>query len=309
MWSLYLLNALQSSITGSLTPYVISGFELHSLIPVIAVVSNVMCGAAYLPIAKTLDLWGRAQGIVLMTCIATLGLVLMATCHDITTYCATQVFYSVGFVGIIYSVDVITSDTSALKNRGLAYAFTSSPYMISAFAGPKAAESFYEQISWRWGFGLFAILLPFVAAPLVITLQLNQRKAMRSGVLLREPSGRAWWQSIWHYIIEFDGKHYTKPDTLPPTILAGGVYYASLAVTVDHRYALQVIGFVLLLAFGPIERYIARKPFIPFDLLVSRTILGTCFLGFTYQIAYYCWASYFSSYLQVVNNLTIAQAG
>ncbi|KAK5691875.1 hypothetical protein LTR97_011046 [Elasticomyces elasticus] len=311
MWSLYLVNAFQSSITSSLTPYVISGFELHSLIPVISVVSNVMCGAAYLPIAKTLDLWGRSQGIVLMTTIATVGLILMATCSDIATYCAAQVFYSVGFVGIIYSVDVITSDTSALRNRGLAYAFTSSPYMISAFAGPTAAESFYETINWRWGFGLFAILLPFVAAPLVITLQLNERRAKRSGVLRREPSGRVWWQSIWHYLLEF--------DALGVIVLAAGLVLFllpfSLAGSTAQAWkspsiiAMLVVGFVLLLAFGPIERYIARKPFIPFHLLVSRTLLGTCFLSFTYQIAYYCWASYFSSYLQVVNDLTIAQAG
>jgi hypothetical protein len=73
--------------------------------------------------------------------------------------------------------------------------------------------------------------------------------------------------------------------------------------------SMLVIGFVLLVSFAVFERYFAPKPFIPFHLLLSRTILGTCILDATYQIAYYCWASYFSSYLQVVNDLTITEAG
>ena len=117
-----------------------------------------------------------------------------------------QVFYSIGFGGMIYSIDVITSDVSKLRNRGLAYAFTSSPYMITAFAGAKAAESFNYDISWRWGFGAFAIILPFVAAPLFIVLKLNLRKAANRGLLIKEKSGRTLPQSIWHYVLEFDGE-------------------------------------------------------------------------------------------------------
>ena len=70
-----------------------------------------------------------------------------------------------------------------------------------------------------------------------------------------------------------------------------------------------VVGVILLIGFGLFERYLSPKPFIPYQLLVSRTILGALLLDATFQVAYYCWYSYFSSFLQVVNNLTIAQAG
>lgn len=114
-------------------------------------------------------------------------------------------FYSIGFGGMTYAVDVITADASQLKNRGLAYAFTSSPYMITAFAGAKASEGFYNDISWRWGFGVFAIVFPIVAAPLYFILKLNLRKAERQGLLSKEPSDRTIVQSIWYYCVEFDG--------------------------------------------------------------------------------------------------------
>jgi MFS family permease len=116
------------------------------------------------------------------------------------------VFYSVGFGGLIYSIDVITSDVSKLKNRALAYAFTSSPYIITAFAGPKVADEFYNRVNWRWGFGTFAIILPFVAFPLFVILKLNLRKAQNRGLLIREKSGRSMLQNVFHYVVEFDGE-------------------------------------------------------------------------------------------------------
>jgi MFS family permease len=206
MWFLYLTNAFQSSVTSNLTPYVTSGFEEHSLLTVITIVSNSMAAAVYIPTAKLLDLWGRAEGFAVMVCFATLGLILMAVCKSLAVFCAAQVFYTIGFGGMTYCIDVITADASSLRHRGLAFAFTSSPYIITAFAGPKAAEGFYQNINWRWGFGTFAIIVPFVAAPLFIILKLNLRKAKREGVLAREPSRRTLLESIVFHFREFDGK-------------------------------------------------------------------------------------------------------
>lgn len=117
-----------------------------------------------------------------------------------------KVFYTIGFTGIIFSVDVITADTSTLRDRGLAYAFTSSPYIISAFAGPKAAEGFHEA-NWRWAYGSFAIILPIVAAPMFILLRYNRSLAKKKGLLKsRVRSERTVVQSVRFYIIEFDCK-------------------------------------------------------------------------------------------------------
>lgn len=195
---------MQSSINYSLLSYVTSDFESHSLLNVIYIVADAMTAAVYIPTAKVMDVWGRAEGFLAMTVFATLGLVLMAVCHNLPTFCAAYVFYSIGFGGMTYCVDVITADISKLKNRGLAYAFTSSPYIITAFAGPKAAEGFYEDISWRWAFGAFSIIFPIVASPLYFILKANLKKAEKNGLILKEPSGRTFLQSIWHYTKEFD---------------------------------------------------------------------------------------------------------
>ncbi|PNS18925.1 hypothetical protein CAC42_6020 [Sphaceloma murrayae] len=294
MFLLYFVNAFQSSITGNLGAYVVSGFELHSLITTIGVVTNVMSAATYFPVAKLLDIWGRSEGFFIMMSCATLGLILSAACTNIQTYCAAQVFYSVGFVGMIYSIDVITADTSRLRDRGLAFAFTSSPYIITAFAGPKAAEGFYENISWRWAYGTFSIILPIVAMPLFVTLQINQRRAHKRGLIVKE-------------------------KTLGVLLLASGLVLFLLPFSLadgapsgwrtPYILGMLLTGLVLLILFGLHEAFTARTPFIPFALMTTRTVTGILALNATWQIAYYCWNGYFSSFLQVVNGLTISQAG
>ena len=73
--------------------------------------------------------------------------------------------------------------------------------------------------------------------------------------------------------------------------------------------AMIVVGFVFLATFILYEWLLAPIPMLNFGLLSDRTVIGTCLLGITYPISYYCWANYFTSFLQVVNDLTLAEAG
>lgn len=70
-----------------------------------------------------------------------------------------------------------------------------------------------------------------------------------------------------------------------------------------------IIGFLTLVAFACYETLLAPTPMLNFASLNNRTIIGACLLDATYQISYYCWANYFTSFLQVVNYLSIAEAG
>lgn len=91
IWFLYLVNAFQSSILSNLLPFVTSDFESHSLLNVIYVVADAMSAATFIPLAKIMDVWGRAEGFLIMTVFATLGLILMATCQNLPTFCAAYV--------------------------------------------------------------------------------------------------------------------------------------------------------------------------------------------------------------------------
>lgn len=135
---------------------------------------------------------------------ATLGLVMMAACRNVETYAAAQVFYWVGFNGMAYVLDVFMADTSSLKNRALVFAYSTTPYIVTTFIGPRAAQSFLETSGFRWGYGVYTIITPVIALPILYLLWRNQRKAVSLGLYVKEKSGRTVAQSISYYFWEFD---------------------------------------------------------------------------------------------------------
>ena len=200
-------NNLKGVSIGSLSQFATASFAASGELTVVGIVASSLGSAVYIPMAKALDLWGRAEGFLLMLCFAVMGLIILAASHNLPTYCAGYVFYTVGFGGLGYSWDVLAADVTNLRNRGLAFAFTSSPAVISAFAGSKIASDFYYQVNWRWGYGVWAIVIPVVALPIYLMLAYNLRKAEKNGVILRERTKKKLnLELLWWIVIEFDCK-------------------------------------------------------------------------------------------------------
>jgi hypothetical protein len=84
-------------MTYSLNSYATSSFAGHSLLTVITIVASAMAGSVYIPMAKALDLWGRAEGFLFMITFCVLGLVLLAASKNLPTYCAGQVRWGVHY--------------------------------------------------------------------------------------------------------------------------------------------------------------------------------------------------------------------
>lgn len=77
----------------------------------------------------------------------------------------------------------------------------------------------------------------------------------------------------------------------------------------DYIIAMIVVGFSILVFFAFYEIFWAKVPFLRSRFLSDRTVIGACLINITYQVSYYCWNRYFTSFLQVVCNLTVAEAG
>ncbi|RDW59856.1 putative siderophore iron transporter mirB [Coleophoma cylindrospora] len=308
IWIIYFVDAMQQSATGSLSAYVTSSFYEHSLTATTGIMSSLIGGLWSLPLAKILDLWGRPQGFLIMLIIATLGLIMMAACKNVATYAAAQVFYWVGFNGMNFTMSIFIADTSALKNRGFAFAFVSSPYIVTVWIGGPIAQSFLETSGWRWAFGTFAIITPVMCSPLYFLMAWNTHKAKKAGLLPKTESNRTTLQSIAYYAIEF--------DIVGVLILAAGLamFLLSFNLYSTHGWksatiiCMIVIGGLLIIGFALYEKFFAPKCFIPFELLSDRTVLGGCILGAVLFVEFYIWDSYFYSFIQVVNNLDVTKA-
>lgn len=208
-----------------------------------------------------------------------------------------------------YTIGIFVADTSSLKNRAFMFAYASSPYIATVWiTGPLATE-FLNGAGWRWGFGTFAIVIPCVTFPLWALFMWNYRKAKKAGLIPKRNSGRTFAESVKYYLIEF--------DFIGILLLSGGL---ALFLLPFSLYSYQgdgwrskmiicmiIFGGVLLIAFALYEKYLAPKTFILFDLLLDRTVLGACILAAVLFVSFYIWNSYFSSFLQVVNGLSITK--
>lgn len=109
-----------------------------------------------------------------------------------------------------------------LKSRALAYAFTMSSSIITAFGGPAAAQSLLPKAAesdspstlnpiWRWSFGSLALSLPVVVAPLYGILFWYERRAARQNGQQRQNKvehSAGVKERIIEMLVRFDGENY-----------------------------------------------------------------------------------------------------
>ncbi|KAF3065193.1 Siderophore iron transporter mirB [Daldinia childiae] len=300
-------NTLQYQVMSNLQPFVVSEFSAHSLIPTIGIIASIMSGVLKLPIAKLIDSWGRPQGLACVIALATLGLILMAASQNVRTYAAAEVIYQVGISGFTYVLDIIIADTSSLKDRTLAFAFNSSPTLITTFLGPVVANAFLKGSGWRWAFGLSAVLFVVLSLPILSILIINARKARKLGLLGERTRSGPWTISrLRQGLIDIDalGMFLAAAGLtliLVPFSLHGSAVNSLVAIT-------PIFGVPFLVAFAIHERK-TKRPFVRFSLLCSRNVAGSFLLSIIIFIAYFAWDGYYTSYLQVVHNLTVEEAG
>lgn len=212
-----------------------------------------------------------------------------------------------------YSLSVFTADTSALKNRAFVFAFINTPFIISTPTAGYAAQGFLNKgtFGWRWAYGAFSIIMPFVVAPILLLFLHNHRKAKRTGVLApRQRSGRTILQTLKHYTIQFDVFGILLAAAgMALFLLPFNIYYFQTQGWQSPMIiCMLVFGVVILCLFALYEKFLAPVKFIPFALLADRTIIGACLTVTLSFISFYIWSAFFSSFLQVVIGASIVQA-
>ncbi|KAL1870000.1 hypothetical protein VTK73DRAFT_2843 [Phialemonium thermophilum] len=310
IWIVYFVALMQQAAAAALNPYVTSAFQHHSLTPTVGILSSVIGGVCNLTVAKILDIFGRPQGYAISLLLATIGLIMMAATTNVEMYAAAQVFWTVGNDALLYSINIFVADTTALRNRGLMTALTSSPNIVTTWLGGPISEAFLRGPGWRWCFGAFAIIVPVACLPLLGLLILNYFKAKKGGLVMSLDSPRTAFQTVFYYTREF--------DAFGLLLLTAGI--AMFLLPFD-LYTMQplgwkspliigllVFGVALIVVFAIWERFFAPVTFIPFSLLLDRNMVGACILGTVIFVSFYCWNSFFSSFLQVVNDLSVTKA-
>ncbi|KAM7208255.1 siderophore iron transporter [Naviculisporaceae sp. PSN 640] len=310
IWFIFFFVLMQQGALAALTPFVTSSFQEHSLTPTVTVFSSIIGGVVKLTLAKILDVFGRPQGYLISVIVTTLGLVMMAACNSVQLYAAAQVFYTVGQNALLYSVGIFIADSTSLLNRGFMIAFSSSPNLITTWLSGPISQAYLQGPGWAWAFGTFSVVVPVVTLPLFGLFVYNLNKAKKQGLFPKRESQQGHWQRVVYYLREF--------DAVGVVLLSAGL---ALFLTPFNIYSTQEQGWsspvvISLLTIGPIliflfvvwEWRFAPVSFIPFHLLSDRTVLGACVLSAIVFISYFCWASFFTSFLMVVFDLDVTKA-
>lgn len=310
IWFIYFVDAAGRGVDEALAPFVTSAFKEHALTPTVEVLACVLDGVVKLTLAKILDIFGRPQGLLLSIVFTTLGLVVMAACNSVSTFAAAQVLYYIGISGLSYCITIFVADTSSLRNRGLMFAFAHSPMIITSWLAGPISEGFLDGPGWRWAFGTLSILTPVFTLPLFFIFFRNYRKGKGKGLLAKHQTKRGILKSVLHYANEF--------DVVGILLLATGLALTLLPLNIEsfltETWANPIIitsltlGPLLLISFGVWERWFAPFTLVPYTLLKDRTVLGACMLAAAAHISMSLWEAYFSSFLQVVQGLTVTES-
>lgn len=235
--------------------------------------------------SKVADVFGRLESFSLAIFLYTIGYIQQAASTNVQTFASAQIFYSAGSQGLQILQQIFAADTTDLLNRALFSTIFDIPFLWTVWAGSPIAQRILPD--WRWGYGVWAIVLPVLSAPLLLTLFLNQRKARRAGLLPVSPyQGKTVFQvvkSLW-FDLDFFGllllaaaiSLILLPLTLAPRASGGW--------TNGSMIAMLVIGGACLFVFPFWERSsrLAPKAFFPKELFQNRTVLAGLAIGFFY---------------------------
>lgn len=310
-WFLFIGLALASyiySLDGSTTytylAYATSTFEEHSLISSIQVAQSIIIACGKPVMAKLADTTSRGTAYLAVLLFYVIGYIVIASAHSVGAIAAGIILYAVGYTGLQLLTQIIIADITTLKWRGLVSSLTSAPFIINAFIGANVSTGVLEHSNWRWGYGMFAILVPASLAPLIITLYWAERKAKRLGLAPDSTAfvGDTLWQRVWNFSEQLDLVGLVLVGTAVALILLP----LTLTQTAKGGWnnpsmiAMLVVGVVILCVFILWDTRFAKRPIMPPRFLKNRAFIGATWIGFFDFVSFYLTNTYLYSFILVV---------
>lgn len=264
-------------------------FPLYS--SVIAVTQQVIIAVGKFPIAKLADVFGRAEGYMISLFLYIIGFIVMASCQNFGGLVAATVFYAFGNTGVQIMQQLVVADYFSSKLRGFVIGLLSLPYIINFACAPLISAPLVLSGQWRWGPGIFAIIMPVATAPIIISLALSQHRAKREGLAPKSPySNMSRKEGLRAFIADIDfGCLLLISAGFILILLPLGLHaYAARGWDSPHIIVMFVIGGVSIIGIGLWEWLVASKPILKLEYFLNKDIILPAFgIGFFDFLAFY----------------------
>ncbi|KAG0701988.1 major facilitator superfamily domain-containing protein [Suillus ampliporus] len=282
------IYSLDASTTSVYLAYATSSFGEHSLISSISVAQSLIVAVGKPVIAKVADVSSRGTAYVSVLIFYVLGYTVIASARNVSTIAGGIVLYA---VGLQILTQIVIADITTLAWRGLVVSLVSAPFLINAFIGSNISTAVIKHASWRWGYGMFAILVPAALAPLIITLLWAERRAKMLALLDSPPRSRSNSRqpSLPHVSMKVRLLRAAEQLDLVGLVLLGfavSLILLPLTITVkghwrnDSIIAMLVVGVVVLAMFAIWDLYFASRPVIAPRFVKNKSVVCAALIGF-----------------------------
>lgn len=174
-------TSLSSTITPTVEPFLVSLYGGHSYISSIAVATSIAYAVCKPPMAKIIDVFGRAEGLALSAILYLIGYLLTSSSRSIITFGIGRVIGSAGAQGIGLAQQVILADITTLASRGFFVSTVFTPWLIAPWIGPPIGQLLKDigEPGWRLAYTLSGIVVSVSCLALIFMLWSSYRRMLR----------------------------------------------------------------------------------------------------------------------------------
>ncbi|OLN85439.1 Siderophore iron transporter 3-like protein 2 [Colletotrichum chlorophyti] len=331
-----LVCAWAYSLDGSTTSYysidASSYYKQHSsVLSTLSIATNIISAVAKPFIAKISDITSRPYTYILTLLFYVVGYIIAASSTSIASYVVGEVFVAIGSSGLDLTNDIIVADLTPLEWRGFVSSLLSTPFIINTWFAGKIVDAMQARDQWRWGYGMFAIIMPAALGPAIATLLYLDSKAKKDGIVNLASSNAArraareladekgydgphgaiiapavestttWTESLKRNLIEIDAfglilMGFGWSLLLLPFSLKT---YADNGWRNRSLIAMMVVGGIFLIAYVVYEIKWAKVPSAPRRLVMNKTFVMAIIIDSFYMLAGNLRGLYWSSYVYI----------
>ncbi|KAI1017036.1 hypothetical protein LB504_007051 [Fusarium proliferatum] len=303
---------LDGTVRYAYQPSALNSFQEHSLQSSVNTLRAVIAAAAQPTAGKIADVFGRVELICISVFFYTIGTVVEAAAQNLDTYSAGAVIYQIGYTMIILLVEVIIGDITSVRSRLFFSYIPALPFIINTWISGDVTEAVLGATTWRWGIGMWCIIYPVCALPLIISLLVVGHRAKKAGHLVGYRSSfqqlgfnKLTVELFW--LLDIIGVILLIAVfalLLVPLTIAGGF---ESKWSDPQVVAPLVIGFVCIPVFVVWELR-APHPLVPFHHMKDRSVWAPMGIACMLNFAWTMQGDYLYTVLQVSFNFSIKAA-
>ncbi|KDN67106.1 putative major facilitator superfamily transporter [Colletotrichum sublineola] len=303
---------LDGTLRYAYQPTATNSYATHSLLATVNVLRSVIAAAAQPTAAKIADVFGRVELICVSVLFYVVGTIVETCATEVKAFAAGAVVYQVGYTMIMLLVEVIVADITSTRARLLFSYIPALPFIINTWVSGNISAAVLTNSTWQWGIGMWCIIYPVCALPLIVSLSIVGRRARKQG-LLDSYASPFRTLGLNKFLIEL----FWQLDVigiilviaifaliLVPFTLAGGL---TSSWQEAHIIAPLVVGILCIPAFVWWERK-AKHPLVPFYLMKDRGIVAALGIALGLNWAWYMQGDYLYTVCLVAFDFSVTEA-